>query len=103
MLQDRLGCVMSSARLKCSHESLRQLVSNFSDIGKLLLVIGGGVVLLGLLILVAGRIPFLGRLPGDIFVRRGSGTFYFPVVTWLVVSIVLTIVVNVVLFLVRRH
>lgn len=78
-------------------------MSNFSDIGKLLLVIGGGVVLLGLLILVAGRIPFLGRLPGDIFVRRGSGTFYFPVVTWLVVSIVLTIVVNVVLFLVRRH
>ncbi len=78
-------------------------MSNFSDIGKLLLVIGGGVVLLGLLILVAGRIPLLGRLPGDIFVRRGSGTFYFPVVTWLVVSIVLTIVVNVVLFLVRRH
>lgn len=78
-------------------------MSNFSDIGKLLLVIGGGVVLLGLLILVAGRIPFLGRLPGDMFVRRGSGTFYFPVVTCLIVSIVLTIVVNVVLFLVRRH
>lgn len=78
-------------------------MSNFSDIGKLLLVIGGGVVLLGLLILVAGRIPFLGRLPGDIFVRRGSGTFSFPVVTCLIVSIVLTIVVNVVLFLVRRH
>lgn len=78
-------------------------MSHFSDIGKLLLVIGGGVVLLGLLILVAGRIPFLGRLPGDMFVRRGSGTFYFPVVTCLIVSIVLTIVVNVVLFLVRRH
>lgn len=78
-------------------------MSNCCDIGKLLLVIGGGVVLLGLLILVAGRIPFLGRLPGDIFVRRGSGTFYFPVVTCLIVSIVLTIVVNVVLFLVRRH
>jgi DUF2905 family protein len=78
-------------------------VSNFSDVGKLLLLIGGGIVLLGLFMLVAGRIPFLGRLPGDIFVRRGSGTFYFPVVTCLIVSVVLTIVVNVVLFLIRRH
>ncbi len=78
-------------------------MSNLSDIGKLLLVIGGGIVLLSLLMLVAERIPFLGRLPGDIFVRRGNGTFYFPVVTCLIVSVVMTIVVNVVLFLVRHH
>jgi len=43
-------------------------------------------------VLFAGRIPWLGRLPGDIVVRRGPVTFYFPLVTSLVVSIVLSVI-----------
>jgi Protein of unknown function (DUF2905) len=78
-------------------------MSSFSDLGKLLLVIGGLIVLLGLVLLVVGRIPFFGRLPGDIAVRRGNVSFYFPIVTCLVVSVVLTIVVNLLLVLFRRH
>lgn len=78
-------------------------MSSFSDLGKLLLLIGAGIVLLGLVVLLAGRLPFVGRLPGDISVRQGNSSFYFPIVTCLVVSVVLTVVVNLLLFLFRRH
>jgi uncharacterized membrane protein YidH (DUF202 family) len=78
-------------------------MSNFSDLGRLLLLIGGAIVLLGLLLLVVGRLPFVGRLPGDLSFRRGNTSFYFPIVTCLVLSVVLTVVVNLLLFLFRRH
>jgi len=63
-------------------------------IGKILIVIGVFFVALGALLLFADRLPFLrsfGRLPGDIVYRRGNFTFYFPVVTSLLLSIVLTL------------
>ncbi|PYM83705.1 MAG: DUF2905 domain-containing protein [Candidatus Rokuibacteriota bacterium] len=50
------------------------------------------IALLGVVLLVAGRVPWLGRLPGDIYVRRGNWAFYFPLATSLVVSAVLTLV-----------
>jgi len=64
-------------------------------LGKMLLVFGGVMVLLGLVLLVAGhfsgKVPWLGRLPGDIYIERGSRTFYFPLATCLIVSVVLTL------------
>ncbi len=78
-------------------------MSNFSDLGRALLLIGGAIVVLGVILLLAGRVPFLGRLPGDISFRRGTTSFFFPIVTCLVLSAVLTVVVNVLLFLFRRH
>ena len=57
--------------------------------GRLLVVIGLLVTGAGLLIMLG--VP-LGRLPGDIVIRRGSGTFYFPLVTCILVSVVLTII-----------
>ena len=64
------------------------------EVGKLLIVLGGITVVVGVLVLLAARIPWLGRLPGDVVVQRGPVTFYFPVVTSIVVSIVLTILLN---------
>lgn len=65
------------------------------DLGKILLGFGALMVLLGLVLLVAGnlsgKVPWLGRLPGDIHIQRGSWSFYFPLATCLVVSIVLTL------------
>src|SRR5579864_1526623 len=78
-------------------------MSNLTDLGRVLLIIVGAIVLLGLVLLAAGRIPFLGHLPGDISIRRGSTSFVFPIVTCLVLSAALTIIVNVVLFLFRKH
>jgi heme/copper-type cytochrome/quinol oxidase subunit 2 len=78
-------------------------MSNLSDLGRILLLVGGGIVLLGLIFLLAGRVPWLGHLPGDISVRRGNTSFFFPIVTMLILSLVLTVIVNIVLFLFRRH
>jgi hypothetical protein len=65
------------------------------DVGKLLIVLGAVVMAVGGAFLFADRIPWLGRMPGDIVVRRGPVTFYFPIVTSIVVSIVLTILINI--------
>lgn len=56
------------------------------------------LVLIGGLLLLGGRLFGLGRLPGDIFLQRGNFSFYFPVVTCIVLSILLTIILN----LIRR-
>lgn len=72
------------------------------SVDTLLLIIGCVTAAIGLVLLVAPRIPWLGNLPGDIQYRGKSTEFHFPVVTCIVVSIVLTIVLNVVLRVFRR-
>jgi hypothetical protein len=59
--------------------------------GKLLVLIGLGIAALGLLVMVG--IPF-GRLPGDIVVRRGNFSFYFPLATSIILSILLTLILT---------
>ena len=61
------------------------------DLGKTLIVIGLVIVAVGGVLLLAGHVPGLGRLPGDIYIRRGNFSFYFPVVTSLLVSVLLTL------------
>ncbi len=78
-------------------------MTNFSDLGKLLVVVGAGVVVLGLLLWAAGRIPFLGRLPGDITIQRPNGGIFIPLASCLLLSVVLTILLNLLLFLFRRR
>jgi len=66
-------------------------------LGKILLIVGGIIVILGLILIFSQHIPFLGKLPGDIFVKRDGFSFYFPIVTLLILSILITIIVNVIL------
>ena len=66
------------------------------DAGKILLVVGLALTVIGAIFVVGSRLG-LGHLPGDISVTSGNFSFFFPVVTCLVVSIVLTIVINVIL------
>jgi Protein of unknown function (DUF2905) len=61
-------------------------------VGKLLLITG--LIIAGIGLLMMAGIPF-GRLPGDIVIRKGSGTFYFPLVTCILLSIILTILLSV--------
>jgi len=63
--------------------------------GKILVLIGAVLLLLGVLLLAGGRIPFLGRLPGDIRLEGERHTFYFPIITCIVLSIVFTVLLNV--------
>jgi hypothetical protein len=65
---------------------------DFSNLGKLLVVIGLLVAGIGLVLILAGKIPWLGRLPGDFFYRGKSFTFYFPLMTCLVASVILTLI-----------
>jgi hypothetical protein len=66
-----------------------------ADLGKILLGVGLVMILLGgFLLLVSnfsGKVPWLGRMPGDIYIERGSWRFYFPVSTSIVLSVVLTV------------
>ena len=66
--------------------------------GKTLVYLGLILVALGLLFSLGGKIPWLGNLPGDFYIQRGRFTFYFPLATCLVVSVIVTLV----LYLFRR-
>lgn len=65
-------------------------MQDWSPLGKGLIVLGLGLALLGFFLYWGGKIPFLGRLPGDIRVEKEHFSFYFPVVTCLLVSAVLS-------------
>ena len=64
-------------------------------LGKILIVLGGLLVVTGVILTYGGRFLPLGRLPGDIYVQRGSFHFYFPLATGLLVSLLLTLLLNV--------
>ena len=76
-------------------------MTGLDSLGRMLMLLGGVLVLLGLLLVLAPKLPFLSRIPGDMVLRRGELTIYFPIVTMLLVSLGLTIVLNVVLRLFR--
>ncbi|RUM92145.1 MAG: DUF2905 domain-containing protein [Thermodesulfatator sp.] len=66
-----------------------------NEIGKLLLFLGIFMVLAGLLLMFLPKIPFVGKLPGDIVIRKGNFTFYFPLATSIILSIILTIIFSI--------
>jgi len=59
--------------------------------GKLLIVIGLFIVGAGILLLLSDKIPWLGRLPGDITIKRDNFTFFFPLATCILISVVLSL------------
>jgi membrane protein implicated in regulation of membrane protease activity len=64
----------------------------FNELGKLLLWVGGILIIIGAAIVLVGKIPWLGRLPGDIYVERRNFTFFFPLTTSILVSVILSLV-----------
>ena len=63
-----------------------------SDLGRVLIVAGVVIATVGVALLFVGRIPWLGRLPGDIHIERGHWSFHFPLATSLLLSVLLTLV-----------
>ncbi|TME71490.1 MAG: DUF2905 domain-containing protein [Chloroflexi bacterium] len=72
-----------------------------SQLGRVLVVAGAAVLFLGLLLVVADRVPLVGRLPGDITLRGNGWTLYAPLATSIVLSVLLTVVLSLVAW-VRR-
>jgi hypothetical protein len=64
----------------------------FDSLGKLLILFGVVLAVVGGLLLLVGKVPFLGRLPGDIVIRRENWSFYFPLTTGIVISVLLTLI-----------
>ena len=68
-------------------------VSNpMAPIGKTLVFAGIAIVVVGLALWGFSSVPYVGKLPGDIYIRRGNFTFYFPIATSILISIIATIV-----------
>ena len=65
----------------------------FSEFGKILIFFGLILVLMGLVFTIGGKLP-IGKLPGDIHVQRGNFHFYFPLATCILLSLILTVVLN---------
>ncbi len=70
-------------------------MSPFNELGKLLLFVGLFMVIAGLVLVFLPKIPFIGRLPGDIVIKKGNFTFYFPLATSILLSIILTILFSI--------
>ncbi|MFQ5667552.1 MAG: DUF2905 domain-containing protein [Candidatus Binatia bacterium] len=68
------------------------------DLGRLLIIFGIVLVVVGALLNLAGKLPWLGKLPGDVSYRSDNFTFYFPLATCIVISVVLSVL----LYLFRR-
>ena len=64
----------------------------FGPLGKLLILLGVFIILVGVFLLIGDRIPWLGRLPGDIIIKKKNFTFYFPLATSILISIILTLI-----------
>jgi len=60
-------------------------------LGKMLILIGVFIIAIGVLLLMGEKIPWIGKLPGDIIIKKERFTFYFPITTSIVISIILTL------------
>jgi hypothetical protein len=72
--------------------------SEFQHIGKILIITGIAVIILGIILFFIDKIPFVGKLPGDILVKGKNFTFYFPIAT----SIILSLLISLIIYLLRK-
>jgi hypothetical protein len=79
----------------CNCEGAKPIIAAMNqELGRALIVFGIVMVLIGVLLVFSGKIPFFGRLPGDIMVRKGGFTVYAPLMTGLILSVLLTLALN---------
>ncbi len=62
------------------------------DIGKFLIITGIIIIAVGVLLLFSGKLPWVGKLPGDLIIQRKNFTFYFPLATSIVLSIIISLI-----------
>ena len=70
------------------------------ELGRTLVIFGAVLALVGGLVMLAGKLPFVGKLPGDIVVKKGNFTLYAPLMSGIILSLLLTLVLN---LWARRH
>ncbi len=71
-------------------------MNGLGDIGKFILIAGLILIGLGLILIFSEKLPYIGRLPGDIIIRKKNFTFYFPLMTGLILSLILSIILYII-------
>ncbi|HEV8675176.1 MAG TPA: DUF2905 domain-containing protein [Methylomirabilota bacterium] len=66
-----------------------------ADLGKRLIGFGVLLIIVGGILVLGGKVPMVGRLPGDFHIQRGNWSFYFPLTTSILISIILTLILSV--------
>lgn len=69
-----------------------------AGLGKSLIIVGVCMIAYGIIITYSGKIPWMGRLPGDIYIKRNNFTFYFPLAT----SIFLSVIISLIFWLLKK-
>ena len=64
----------------------------FNQLGRILIFIGFFIVVFGVLFLLGDKIPWFGKLPGDIYIKKKNFTFYFSIVTSILISLILSLI-----------
>lgn len=65
---------------------------SLQNLGRLLIITGAIIIVIGGLLMLSGRMPWIGKLPGDIIIQRKNFKFYFPLATSIILSIILTLI-----------
>jgi hypothetical protein len=63
-----------------------------NPLGKVLIIIGGIIIVIGLLMMFGNKIPYIGRLPGDIIMKKKNFTFYFPITTLIILNLIILLI-----------
>lgn len=69
------------------------MVPEFHQMGRVLIYAGIFILVLGILFFFVDKIPFLGKLPGDIYIKKQNFTFYFPIVTLILLSLLISLII----------
>jgi len=64
-------------------------------IGKMFIILGIILIVVGIAFLFGDKIPYIGKLPGDIYIKKERFSFYFPITTGIIISIILTILFSI--------
>lgn len=65
-----------------------------SEFGRIIILIGIALIILGLMLSFGPKLPWIGKLPGDVLIKKDGFTLYFPLATSIIISILLTIIIN---------
>ena len=68
------------------------MVNEIQHIGKVFIILGIIIIAIGGILLLSGKLPWIGRLPGDILIHKKNFTFYFPLATSILLSLLLTLI-----------
>ena len=82
--------------MQLGFDIIKLAMGGFFDLGKFLLFIGVFFIVLGLIFIFGSKIPYIGRLPGDIYIKKGNFIFYFPLTSSILISIILTLIFSII-------